>query len=161
MPDDRQEIYDTIARYCRGVDRHDFRLVESTYHPDAMDCRGSVERSVPEFMGWLGLTLDKYSSTMHFIGNHLAEVDRDTALAETYAIVTHLGPDDDAGSSFTSGIRYVDHLERRSGKWGVGRRWVVREWFRSDSSRLPTPAERGLVAEPFDERFAAARKLLD
>jgi len=34
---DRQEIADVVARYCRGIDRRDFDLVRTCYHPDGTD----------------------------------------------------------------------------------------------------------------------------
>lgn len=158
MSDARQEIYDNLAQYCRGVDRHDFPLIEASYHQDAIDCRGSIERSIPEFLDWVRTAVRKYH-TMHFLGNHLAEISGDRAVVETYAMVVHVGraPGE---SSFTSGIRYVDYMERSSAKWGVSRRWVVREWFRPDDSRLPTPTERGFVSESPDDRYSHALKLL-
>lgn len=159
MPDSCQEIYDNLARYCRGVDRHDFSLIEAAYHPDAIDCRGSVERTVPDFLDWVREAVSKYH-TMHFLGNHLAEVDDDSAVVETYAMVVHVARSP-RESSFTSGIRYVDHMERRSGKWGIGRRWVVREWFRPDDTRLASPTERGIVAAPAGDRYSLALRLLD
>src|SRR5690348_975727 len=37
---DRQEIYDCLMRYCRGIDRGDLELARSAYHPDALDDHG-------------------------------------------------------------------------------------------------------------------------
>ena len=39
---DRQEIYDCIMRYCRGIDRLDREVLLSAYHPDAIDDHGST-----------------------------------------------------------------------------------------------------------------------
>ena len=39
---DRQEIYDCIMRYCRGIDRLDRETLLSAYHPDAIDDHGST-----------------------------------------------------------------------------------------------------------------------
>src|SRR5579872_4652425 len=37
---DRQEIYDCLVRFCRGVDRFDRELMMSAFHPDAIDDHG-------------------------------------------------------------------------------------------------------------------------
>src|SRR5208283_1897601 len=34
---DKQQIYEVALRYCRGLDRMDFELVRSCYHPDGID----------------------------------------------------------------------------------------------------------------------------
>ncbi|MEY3566868.1 MAG: hypothetical protein RLZ19_882, partial [Actinomycetota bacterium] len=36
----REHIRDVVYRYARGVDRRDFDLVRSCYHPDATDDHG-------------------------------------------------------------------------------------------------------------------------
>ena len=46
---DRQEIYDCLVRYCRGVDRLDSELILSAYHPDAIDDHGMFVGSPQEF----------------------------------------------------------------------------------------------------------------
>ena len=40
---DRNEIEEVVLRYCRGIDRRDFDLVRSCYHPDATDRHGSFD----------------------------------------------------------------------------------------------------------------------
>ena len=34
---DRQAIHDVLMRYSRGLDRHDRKVLESVYWPDAVD----------------------------------------------------------------------------------------------------------------------------
>ena len=45
-----QQIADVIYRYARGIDRLDFDLVRSCYHPDAYDDHGSFKGSVEAFI---------------------------------------------------------------------------------------------------------------
>ena len=45
---DKQEIEEVVLRYCRGIDRRDFDLVRSCYHPDARDRHGSFDGTVDE-----------------------------------------------------------------------------------------------------------------
>ena len=39
----KQEITDVVYRYARGIDRLDFELVRSCYHPDAYDDHGAFK----------------------------------------------------------------------------------------------------------------------
>ncbi len=74
---------------------------------------------------------------MHLIGNHFAEGNGDVAVSETYGTAVHWGqPADDPRRNFTSGFRYVDHFEKRDGRWAVVERWAVREWTRSEAGRF-------------------------
>ena len=51
----KQEIGDVIYRYARGIDRLDFDLVRSCYHPDAVDDHGAFKGNVDEFIEMLSL----------------------------------------------------------------------------------------------------------
>ena len=127
----RQEIADVILRYARGVDRLDFDLVRSCYHPDAYDDHGSFTGGVEEFIAMCERFLPKWTATQHFMGNMLIEVDGDLARAETYAVAYHRRESDDGtGKDDVFGIRYVDRFERRDGDWRIGHRVVATEWRR-------------------------------
>ena len=71
---DEREIRDVILRYCRGIDRMEVELVRSCYHPDATDEHGSFSGGVDEFLAWVWPLLQRYTMTMHFVGNLLVEV---------------------------------------------------------------------------------------
>jgi hypothetical protein len=43
---DKQDIYETLCRYARGVDRGDWDLVRSTYHEDAYDSHGDYQGDI-------------------------------------------------------------------------------------------------------------------
>jgi hypothetical protein len=130
----RREIEDVLLRYYRGIDRMDWPLVESCFHPDAhADFSGfgfGGDRS--EFLAFLQApgTLPAFVRTMHLAGNMLVEVDGDVAHSETYCIAHHQGTPDHAwGESFAlNWLRYCDRLERRDGRWAIARRVVVVEW---------------------------------
>ncbi|MDF1604721.1 nuclear transport factor 2 family protein [Nocardioides sp. YIM 152315] len=132
---DKQAIREVVLRYCRGIDRLDLDLVRSAYHPDGIDHHTGFDGTVDEFVAWVGPALRRFDGTMHLVGNHLAEVVGDRAVAETYGTAVHWGPPaDDPRRNFTSGFRYVDHLERRAGTWGIVERFAVREWTHDDSA---------------------------
>jgi hypothetical protein len=129
----RHEIADVILRYARGVDRLDFDLVRSCYHPGAYDDHGSFKGDVDGFIAMCEKFLPKWSATQHFMGNMLIEVDGEVAKAETYAVAYHRRQDDDGtGKDDVFGIRYVDRFERRDGDWKIAYRVVATEWRRVD-----------------------------
>lgn len=81
--------------------------------------------------------LRQFDGTMHLIGNHFVEGAGNAAVSETYGNAIHWGsPSDDARRNFTSGFRYIDHFEKRDGRWAVVERWAVREWTRSEAERF-------------------------
>lgn len=130
---DRQQIQDVVLRYCRGVDRLDLDLVRSAYHPDGVDHHTGFDGTVEEYLAWVAPLLRAFDGTMHLVGNHLARVHGDRAVAETYGTAVHWGsPAGDPRRNFTSGFRYVDLMERREGTWAIVERYAVREWTRSD-----------------------------
>jgi hypothetical protein len=142
---DRQQIHDAVLRYCRGIDRLDMDLVRAAYHPDGLDHHTGFDGTVDEFCLWVEQGLRMLGGTMHLAGNHLSEIHGDHAVAETYVTAHHWGPDPtDDGLSFTTGARYVDHFERREGRWAITERWAVREWLRRD--RMKPQSSPGLEA---------------
>lgn len=132
---DRQEIHDVLMRYARGIDRRDFELVRSCYHPGATDDHGSFKGTVDEFIPWVAGQLERFDTTMHLLGNVLIELDGDDARVETYCVAYHrlLGQDTDS----IAGLRYVDRFERRSGAWRIADRTIVVEWNRLDDVTAP------------------------
>ncbi|WP_137723060.1 nuclear transport factor 2 family protein [Prescottella subtropica] len=141
---DKQAIHEVVLRYCRGIDRLDFDLVRSTYHPDAVDHHTGFDGGIDDFIAWVEPKLRAIGGTMHHIGNHLIEVHGDVAISEAYSTSAHWGGGDGIGMiNFTSGCRYVDRMERRDGTWKIAERWAVREWTRSDAGRLTLPESDG------------------
>jgi hypothetical protein len=100
---------------------------------------------------WVNEALRRFNGTMHIIGNHMAEIDADRAVVESYGTAVHWGdPPDDPRRNFTTGFRYVDYMTRRDGRWAINERWAVREWTRSDAGRYlvkegvgPSPGRDG------------------
>jgi hypothetical protein len=132
---DQQEIRDVIYRYCRGIDRCDYELVRSCYHPDATDDHGDFRGGVDDFIAYIRRGLPRFERTMHFIGNVLVETDGAQARAESYLVAYHhlaesrTKPERD----FVAGLRYVDDFERRDGEWRIAARVCVFEWSRIDT----------------------------
>jgi hypothetical protein len=64
-------------------------------------------------------------TSMHFIGNHIAEINGDSASGVTYCMAHHLQGD---RSNLLMMVRYLDRYERLSGKWLIADRQVIVEW---------------------------------
>lgn len=115
---DRQDIYDCMTRYCRGIDRFDREAVASTYHPGAVDDHGAVVGPVEDFIDFtFALHAKLQRRTQHHLTNHICEIEGDTAHAETYYIFRSLNAEA-PWHSIVSG-RYIDRLEKREGRWGI------------------------------------------
>ncbi len=128
----RQQIADVIYRYARGIDRLDFDLVRSCYHPDAYDDHGSFAGNVEGFIAAASAFLPRWTATQHFMGNMLIEIEGDCARAETYAVAYHRREDAEGnGKDDVMGLRYVDRFEKR-GAWKIAHRVVANEWRRVD-----------------------------
>lgn len=140
---DREAIAQAVLRYCRGIDRLDMDLVRSAYHADGIDNHTGFSGPIDSFIGWVSGALGNFDGTMHLIGNQMIEGDGSVAVCETYGTAVHWGqPADDPARNFTSGFRYVDHFEKRDGRWAIVERWAVREWTRSDAGRhMPKEGE--------------------
>ncbi|CAL8477015.1 nuclear transport factor 2 family protein [Caballeronia sp. S22] len=131
---DEAEIRRVHIRYCRGIDRMDWDLVRSCYHPDAIDRHGAYNGSIEGFIDWAIKLLPSFESTQHFTGNQYVEVHGDVAFAEHYAQAHHRAkPDGDKPAmDWVVNIRYVDRMERRKGEWRIADRLVVLDSQRSD-----------------------------
>lgn len=133
---DRLEIQNLIARYCHAIDRRELDSLRDIYIPGGIDHHTGFTGPVEEYIEWLRGLLPRLDGTLHVLGNHLAEVSGDEAIAETYATAYHWGtPMDDPAKNFTTIVRYVDDLIRLDGRWRIRERWAVREQAYSDVGR--------------------------
>lgn len=131
---DERDIRAVVLRYCRGIDRMDRDLVRACYHPDATDEHGSFRGNVDEFLAWVWPLLERYTQTMHFVGNVLIELGGDTAASETYGIAFHRSDDARPELNLITGFRFLDRFERREGVWRIAARVAVTEWSRVDDA---------------------------
>ena len=143
MEESLQRLLDEAAikkvhiRYCRGIDRMDWDLVRSCYHPDAIDDHGEYVGGIDEFIEYCKAGTPNFVSTTHMTGNQLVEVDGDSAWAEHYARAYHrvaAGPDGQA-KDLVCNARYVDRYERRNGEWRIAKRLVIVDTERVDPVR--------------------------
>jgi hypothetical protein len=158
--EDRLEIQDLIYRWCRGVDRRDWDLVRSVFHPDAHDDHGVFSGGVDDMIAWLKERHSDITQSMHHAGNLLidftgpnqAVVETSILARQRYAEsakdarVAMLGEvvGNEPGILDMQGCgRYVDRVERREdGCWKIADRVVVFEGlWASRAPDLPKPQE--------------------
>jgi hypothetical protein len=131
---DKQDIYEMMCRYARGVDRMDKELVLSCFWPEATAVYPSSMTSV--FKGSFLEFLDSqweawkvYTAQQHHLCNHLCEVDGDRAKAETYQFSFYWAePGNDPDLNLLNSNRYIDRYERRNGEWRVIHRELIRNF---------------------------------
>jgi hypothetical protein len=155
--EDRQKVYDVLARYCRALDRCDLELMKTVYWEDGIDDHGVFSGNAQEFAEFIIREIREwFELTMHAICNVMIELDGDTAYTESYLISycqvkadrariegvfgpTYLqrfvGSNEPAPQDFLYGGRYVDRLEKRHGTWRIAKRTVVMDWNRNEPSR--------------------------
>ena len=150
-------IRQVLLRYCRGIDRLDFDLVRSCYHPEATDQHPTFSGDREAFIAWVRPALAALAGTMHILGNNLIELGHGEAVSESYATAYHWQESDpSAPAGFTSGFRYIDRFEHRDGEWRIARRIAVREWTRHEVDFVP---HRTTADDP-EHRMRSARQHL-
>lgn len=146
----RQEIYDCLLRFARGVDRLDRELFLSAFHPDAEIAAGPFVGDPEALADWaFALHRREQEATLHYLLNHACEIEGEQAHAETYYLFVGRLP---GGDNWLAGGRYLDRFERRQGEWRIATRVNLVE-FSSRVAGLPLPfadlpdlAENGLPA---------------
>lgn len=139
---DRAEIRDCLLRYTRGVDRLDWELAESAYHPDAIDNRGAITANPRDYLEWSKKNIEPASWTSHNITNMTFDIDGDTAHTETY-VLTLVGSPDESEVT-VGGARYISRFERRNGEWRLIRQETAMDFrFNAKTFPLPPAALRG------------------
>ena len=128
---DRDAVRDCVARYCRGMDRFDRELVLSAFHPDALEEHGKFVGDPQELVEF---AIDQHTkahlSHQHYMLNHRADIEGDSAHAETYFMFVSMNRQGKTLSM--GGGRYIDRMERRDGRWAIAARVTLRDWAMID-----------------------------
>jgi hypothetical protein len=120
----KQEVRDGLSRYCRGLDRMDRPMADSTFHDGSVvDYINIFTGSGHGFIEWVWgvhAAMDRHS---HQITNVLVEVDIDAeeAASESYVTVslwTKPGPNGERMEIISRG-RYIDRWAHRDGRWAI------------------------------------------
>jgi hypothetical protein len=144
----RESIRDCIARLARGEDRRDAELIRESFWPDAKVDFGIFAGSFDEYLAWVMPGSPAVPVTQHVLGHTVIDWSSgDTALAETHVTAYHRlaahGEDRDS----VLGGRYLDQLDKRGGRWRIGHRTMLYDWYQ-DLGRS-ADWSRGLMGLPF------------
>ena len=152
---DRQQIFDCLHRYNRGLDRLDRTSVMSAYFPDADDHHGSFSGTPTQFTEWVMGHMLEWDSSLHILDLNNLTIDGDSADSECYVLFTQRRADQ--SQIDFGGARYLDHLERRDGEWRIAQRTLVVDWTaRADVTSMPDtsahPAPKRDATDPSYQR---------
>ncbi|WP_086739645.1 nuclear transport factor 2 family protein [Erythrobacter colymbi] len=141
---DRLAIAETLALYCRGIDRCDPEQLAAAFTPDAVIDYGDGARPIAEVIPGLMAGLGTMRLTQHNISNTVMRIAGDSAKAETNCVALHIIPAPEGEVEMVVGGRYLDTLARREGRWLIAERLYVMDWNRT------TPATMTLEGGLFD-----------
>ncbi len=146
---DEDAIKKVHLRYCRAIDRRDFELLRSCYHPDAIDDHGDFVGGIDDFIAFCREGTLNFLSTTHHTTNMLVEVDGNSATTEFYGRAYHRVPagEDGVEKDFAVNTRWVDRFEKRDGEWRIAKRLVV-----VDTDRVDPVNERWVPDEQYRGR---------
>lgn len=145
--EDRFHIEQVMRRWARAVDRRDWTLVRTVFHPGAIDDHGMYKGDIDGLIDWLKARHRCITMSMHVLGNVLIEfTSENAALCESYVvayqrydappgadqshILAALGENVDQADlpiDVTMPARYVDVLEKRDGVWRITNRTTIFE----------------------------------
>jgi hypothetical protein len=121
----RQEIYDVLCRYCRGLDRMDKEMAYSVWHEDGTALYHDMyEGTGHGFVDWVWQAHEPMERHSHQIANSLIQIDGENATSETYVtVVLWTNPDQEGKQTEIIGKgRYLDAWSKREGKWAITHR---------------------------------------
>jgi ketosteroid isomerase-like protein len=154
---DESAIRRLLSRYVRAIDRRDYDLLRTCYHPDAVDEHGVYDGDIDGFVEYLRkITPSEFES--HFLSSPLIEVDGDVAWAETYCLALRRVHDERwEARDRMQHVRYLDRLEKRDGEWRIAHRVASYGHGRFDPAPEPTDFGASHVRDTRDRSDAVYR----
>ena len=132
---DREEIRRVIMDFARAVDRRDWDLLRSCFHPDGRDDHGVFAGDAGEYVEWVAANLPGFAErTMHFVGNVIVDLEGPAvARSESYVVGYHrYTREDGTRADWIAAGRYLDRFEKRDGAWKIAERQMIWEWVRDE-----------------------------
>lgn len=116
-------------RYSRAVDARDVEVLASLFHPEATIAGARGEQTLDEWLETMRAPRT-FPTSMHLLGDPLIDLPEggEVATLDTYAVVYQLGAD--GQGDLTLGIRYVDTVVQRNGRWVIKARTATTLWMR-------------------------------
>jgi len=128
---DRLAIYETLALYCRGIDRCDPEQLAAAFTHDAMIDYGDGARPIAEVIPSPMAGLGALRLTQHNISNTVMRIDGARARAETNCVALHIVPGQAGNVELVVAGRYLDRLVKEQGRWLIAERLYVMDWNRT------------------------------
>ena len=132
----RLAIAETLALYCRGIDRCDPAQLAAAFTPDAMIDYGDGAKPIAETIPGLMSGLGSMRLTQHNVSNTVMRINGETAKAETNCVALHLIPAPEGEIELVVGGRYLDRLVSQDGRWLIAERLYVMDWNRTAPSTM-------------------------
>ncbi|MFK7730296.1 MAG: nuclear transport factor 2 family protein [Pseudomonadales bacterium] len=131
----KQDIYELVANYMRGLDRLDAELLRSVFHEDGWCEYGICDATPYEFVEFAMGALKDHEANQHMIGNVLIDIDGDQAFGEVYFNAFHKVKSESGFDDVIIAGRYIDRYERRDGVWKIAYRSERADWCRTEPTR--------------------------
>ena len=142
---DRQEIVDVLVSYAVSMDTHDWDGLARCFTEDAVADFGSLG---PPMYGASGIRdelraiCEPMDASFHLVGNHVIELDGDSASARSYLIAQHVLREALGGPIFHVAGTYHDDLIRTSDGWRITNKRLVAAWTDGNPTIAPQAQER-------------------
>lgn len=125
---DRVALRYLAEAYAAACDARDGDALLRCFTDDAtivIHRPGAADRHIDHgSLGRIPGALARYDRTMHFVGNHRADVDGDQATGETVCLAHHLTGTND----HIMAIRYQDRYRRMADGWRIASRELFVQW---------------------------------
>lgn len=126
---DAQAVADTVNRYTYALDDRAWDLLDEVFTPDAVARYGAAEapavRGRAAIVAMIRSFLDRCGPSQHLLGNHVIDIDGDTATAVCKARVLHIGAGENANITYECAGEYRDRLTRSARGWLIAERTFV------------------------------------
>lgn len=122
---DRIELQDVLLNYAAGVDERDRERYRACFCDD-VTVVGFGERTfhgVDDWLDYVWVALEQYSTTQHLLGPVYAEIDGNSARTRCDVQATHFLAD--GGGRFTLWATYKSELRRLDSGWKIARHELV------------------------------------
>jgi ketosteroid isomerase-like protein len=135
---DRLAIRELIEAYSHCADRRDAKGQMSLFTPDthfvvfmnAKDPKPSQELNSREALAPVFADLNKYASTMHFLGQTtILTLTNDRGAGETYCMPHHLTVDGNKRRLMIAALRYYDTFVKQDRTWLFAERQLYVDWI--------------------------------
>jgi hypothetical protein len=137
LPSFNPETYELSLLYARAVDRGDPSIFDRIFTEDAQLIYGDdVYRGIAEVKRTTEVARQMFRQTLHYMVNHLAELDGDSGTTETYCMAQHISHDEMLPMHLTWYLRYLDEVVRVDGQWRIRRRELIVEFNTRTAGRL-------------------------